>query len=106
MGSVDAGKSSLIGVLTQGELDNGRGRARQGMFRHYHEIITGRTSSICHELLGFDDFGQIVNYQVNSLTGSVTLASAEEISNLSTKLISFMDLAGHRRYMRTVSETY
>ena len=95
MGSVDAGKSSLIGVLTQGELDNGRGRARLQMFRHYHEIKSGRTSCISHELLGFDDDGNVINYKHNEMM------TAEEISELSTKLISFMDLAGHRRYMRT-----
>jgi GTPase len=95
MGSVDAGKSSLIGVLTQGELDNGRGRARLQMFRHYHEIKSGRTSCISHELLGFDDDGNVINYKHNEMM------TTEEISELSTKLISFMDLAGHRRYMRT-----
>lgn len=95
MGSVDAGKSSLIGVLTQGELDNGRGRARLQMFRHYHEIKSGRTSCISHELLGFDEMGNVINYKSNEMM------TAEEISELSTKLISFMDLAGHRRYMRT-----
>lgn len=95
MGSVDAGKSSLIGVLTQGELDNGRGRARLQMFRHYHEIKSGRTSCISHELLGFDDEGNVINYKHNEMM------TTEEISELSTKLISFMDLAGHRRYMRT-----
>lgn len=95
MGSVDAGKSSLVGVLTQGELDNGRGRARLQMFRHYHEIKSGRTSCISHELLGFDEMGNVINYKHNEMM------TAEEISELSTKLISFIDLAGHRRYMRT-----
>lgn len=95
MGSVDAGKSSLVGVLTQGELDNGRGRARLQMFRHYHEIKSGRTSCISHELLGFDEDGHVINYKHNEMM------TTEEISELSTKLISFMDLAGHRRYMRT-----
>lgn len=54
MGSADAGKSTLLGVLTQGQLDNGRGRARLNMFRHLHEVQSGRTSSISHEILGFD----------------------------------------------------
>lgn len=94
MGSVDAGKSSIISVLTQGELDNGRGRARLQMFRHYHEIKSGRTSCISHELLGFDQFGNVISKHNEMMT-------AEEVSDLSTKLISFMDLAGHRRYMRT-----
>ena len=33
----------LLLVVTQGELDNGRGLARLNMFRHLHEIQTGRT---------------------------------------------------------------
>lgn len=96
MGSVDAGKSSLIGVLTQGELDNGRGRARLQMFRHFHEIKSGRTSCISHELLGFDDHGNVINYKHNEMEG---------ITQTSTKLISFMDLCGHRRYMRTTIQS-
>ena len=43
VGNVDAGKSTLLGVLTHGELDNGRGLARQRLFRHKHEAETGRT---------------------------------------------------------------
>lgn len=54
LGNADAGKSTLLGVLTQGNLDNGRGRARLNMFRHLHEIQSGRTSSISHEILGFN----------------------------------------------------
>nr|XP_026495804.1 uncharacterized protein LOC113400461 [Vanessa tameamea] len=54
MGANEAGKSTLIGVLTQGELDNGRGSARLNMFRHLHEVKSGRTSSLSHEILGFD----------------------------------------------------
>lgn len=54
MGNVDVGKSTLLGVLIQGELDDGRGKARLNMLRHLHEIQSGRTSSINHELLGFD----------------------------------------------------
>lgn len=95
MGSVDAGKSSLIGVLTQGELDNGRGKARLNMFRHFHEIKTGRTSCVSHEVLGFDEGGNVINYKYNEMM------TAEKIGERSSKLISFMDLAGHRRYMKT-----
>lgn len=38
------------GVLTRGGLDDGRGRARVGLFRHKHEIETGRTSSVGMEV--------------------------------------------------------
>lgn len=61
-GSVDAGKSSLVGVLTHGMdgrplLDNGCGSARMNVFQHKHEIETGRTSSLTHQMLGYDDEG-------------------------------------------------
>ena len=56
---MEGGKSTLVGVLTQGELDNGRGRARLNLFRHLHEIQSGRTSSISHEILGFDAKGEV-----------------------------------------------
>lgn len=57
VGNVDAGKSTLLGVLTHGELDNGRGLARQKLFRHKHEAETGRTSSVGNDILGFDSVG-------------------------------------------------
>ena len=63
LGHADAGKSTLLGVLTNGELDNGAGRARLNLFRHLHEIQTGRTSCISHEILGFDDAGRVLNYR-------------------------------------------
>lgn len=57
VGNVDAGKSTLLGVLTHGELDNGRGTARLKLFRHKHEMESGRTSSVGNDILGFDGQG-------------------------------------------------
>ena len=45
-GPVDAGKSSLIGVLTSRKLDDGRGSARSKVLKHKHELDSGRTSNI------------------------------------------------------------
>lgn len=61
VGNVDAGKSTLLGVLTHGELDNGRGTARMKLFRHKHEMESGRTSSVGNDILGFDGHGNVVN---------------------------------------------
>uniref|UniRef100_A0A3B3HX02 Tr-type G domain-containing protein n=1 Tax=Oryzias latipes TaxID=8090 RepID=A0A3B3HX02_ORYLA len=93
LGNVDSGKSTLLGVLTQGELDNGRGRARLNLFRHLHEIQTGRTSSISFEILGFTSKGEVVNYSESR--------TAEEICESSSKMITFIDLAGHHKYLKT-----
>jgi len=46
LGSEGAGKSTLLGVLISGKKDNGKGQARTNVFRHKHEILDGRTSSI------------------------------------------------------------
>ncbi|VDP64612.1 unnamed protein product [Schistosoma mattheei] len=65
VGNVDAGKSTLLGVLTHGELDNGRGLARLRLLRHKHEAESGRTSSVAHDILGFSSLGQVVNKPVH-----------------------------------------
>ncbi len=61
-GGVDAGKSTLVAVLTHGSggrplLDNGRGSARMNVFRHKHEIESGHTSSVSQQTLGYDARG-------------------------------------------------
>ncbi|NHJ49193.1 MAG: elongation factor 1-alpha [Asgard group archaeon] len=94
-GNVDSGKSTLVGVLTRGKLDNGRGLARVNVFRHKHEIETGRTSSISQQILGYDSVGNIVNYD------DLTLPSWSDIIEASSKVITFIDLGGHERYLKT-----
>ena len=77
LGNVDAGKSTVLGVLTQGELDNGRGRARLNLFRHLHEIQSGRTSSISHEILGFNSKGEVSTNSINNFHIFVDFVYAE-----------------------------
>lgn len=57
IGNVDSGKSTLVGVLTKGDLDDGRGLARLKIFNYPHEAENGRTSSIAHEIIGYDKNG-------------------------------------------------
>ncbi|GIY79357.1 GTP-binding protein 1 [Caerostris darwini] len=97
IGNVDAGKSTLLGVLTHGELDNGRGFARQKLFRHKHEMESGRTSSVGNDILGFDSCGNVVN-KPDSHGGQLDWV---KICEASSKVITFIDLAGHERYLKT-----
>ncbi|KAM9489936.1 GTP-binding protein 1-like isoform 1-T4 [Salvelinus alpinus] len=97
VGNVDAGKSTLLGVLTHGELDNGRGFARQKLFRHKHEMESGRTSSVGNDILGFDQEGHVVNKPDNH-GGSLDWT---KICERSSKVITFIDLAGHEKYLKT-----
>lgn len=63
------------------------------MLRHLHEIKSGRTSSISHEIIGFNNEGHILNY--------AEMTTAEEICEHASKVVTFIDLAGHRKYLRT-----
>jgi GTPase len=93
LGNAECGKSTIIGVLTNDEFDNGRGKARLNLFRHLHEIQSGHTSSISHEILGFNNKGEIVNYK--------NCRTTDEICEKSSKILTFIDLAGHQKYMKT-----
>ena len=88
IGEEGTGKSTLIGVLINGTLDNGRGLARTNVFRHKHEILCGKTSSFSHQILGFDEKGELTNY------GDLMRPSLSQIVSKSTKIINFYDMAG------------
>lgn len=92
-------------LLSSGALDDGRGRARIGLFRHKHEIETGRTSSVGMEILGFNPSGvPILPNTANSTDPDVIRREKlgwEEISIQAAKIVSFIDLAGHERYLKT-----
>lgn len=97
VGNVDAGKSTLLGVLTHNTLDDGRGTARLKLFRHKHEAETGRTSSVGNDILGFDSKGSIVN-KPDPHSGALDWG---DICKESSKVLTFIDLAGHEKYLKT-----
>ena len=97
IGNVDSGKSTLVGCLTKGIKDDGRGYARKFVFNYQHETETGRTSSIAEEIIGIRD-GKIVN------AGRITEkknTSWKEIATQSEHVITFLDLCGHEKYLKT-----
>ncbi|KAK0553150.1 hypothetical protein OC846_002638 [Tilletia horrida] len=108
IGNVDAGKSTLLGVLTKGGLDDGRGRARVHCFRHKHEVESGRTSSVSMEICGFDVHGEPVYNPAGGKGGKEAAADEpirkltwEEICERSAKVVTFIDLAGHEKYLKS-----
>jgi elongation factor 1-alpha len=74
-GNVDAGKSSLIGVLFSNELDDGNGKARAKVAKHNHEIVSGKTSDISTRVVKMDN----------------------------GKAITLIDLCGHEKYLGTTT---
>lgn len=106
-GSTTSGKSSLLGTLSTSTLDNGRGKSRLSLLKHRHEIVSGITSSLAQELIGYQgvDSGgtshrgipQIVNY------ASPNVSSWSDIHSMAHtgRLVFVTDSAGHPRYRRT-----
>ncbi|KAK3817880.1 MAG: P-loop containing nucleoside triphosphate hydrolase protein [Linnemannia elongata] len=95
IGGPDAGKSTLLGRLAHGIADNGRGKARLNLLRHRHEISTGRTSSISHEIIGFTAKGATVNYNTTNIS------SWQEVCESSAKVVTLLDTCGHPRFLKT-----
>lgn len=98
IGNVDSGKSTLVGVLTKGIMDDGRGAARSKVFNFDHEQKNGRTSSIGQEIMGFSED----NKQVELERATATKNQAwSQIATASKKIVTFLDLCGHEKYLKT-----
>jgi GTPase len=93
LGGSGNGKSTLIGVLTTGSLDNGKGQARTSVLKHRDELLRGKTSSLTSHILGFDSNGEVTN---------MTSHSWGQIVTNSTKVVNFIDLGGDQRYTKSV----
>lgn len=101
-GPVDAGKSSLIGVLTSGELDDGRGKSRNKILKHKHERESGRTSNITFNPLKYKKTNNellLCEVKNNKILKNIEYKS--ELNENNEKIISFLDLAGHEKYLKT-----
>ncbi|KAG7672659.1 putative GTP-binding protein 1 [Nannochloris sp. 'desiccata'] len=95
VGNVDSGKSTMVGVLTRSMLDDGRGLARSKVFKHNHELETGRTSAISQHTLCLDESGNVLNDTAFRAT-----TTADYVSR-SAKILTLVDLAGHEKYLKT-----
>jgi GTPase len=95
-GPTTSGKSSLLGTLSTATLDNGRGKSRLSLLKHRHEIVSGMTSSVAQELIGYK--GKNV---FNFASGNVSSWTDIHASTESGRLVFVSDSAGHPRYRRT-----
>lgn len=102
-GPTTAGKSSLLGTLTSSVLDNGRGTSRLGLLKHRHEISSGITSSVAHELIGYaanelsEDTLDVVNYS----SGNVAAWDDVHAASAQGRLAFVSDLPGSVRYLKS-----
>ncbi|KXH66439.1 GTP-binding protein [Colletotrichum salicis] len=96
-GPTTSGKSTLLGTLSTGTVDNGRGKSRISLFKHRHEVASGLTSSVAQELVGYKDRA-IFNYSQDHVESWIDIHDSAE----NGRLVFVSDSAGHPRYRRTI----
>lgn len=96
-GPTTSGKSSLLGTLSTGVFDNGRGKSRQNLLKHRHELASGVTSSVSQEILGYNGV-DIVNYAHPDIESWIDIHDHVKDG----RLVYLVDSAGHPRYRRTI----
>ncbi|KND90311.1 GTP-binding protein 2 [Tolypocladium ophioglossoides CBS 100239] len=96
-GPTTSGKSSLLGTLSTGTLDNGRGKSRLSLLKHRHEMVSGVTSSIAQELIGYKDQA-ILNFSHGNIESWIDIHDCAD----NGRLVFVSDSGGHPRYRRTV----
>lgn len=125
-GPTMSGKTTLLGTLTNGDLDNGRGKNRLSLLKHRHELASGVTSSVTCSIIGYkpeasgaaeedsdDDCGffgggsdesepvdvtsRVVNYSTGNISSWIDIHSASE----GGRIVFVSDSAGHLKYRRT-----
>ena len=94
-GHVDHGKSTLVGTLTTGSLDNGSGRTRIFLDLQKHEIERGLSADLSFAIYGFCN-NQAVRVK-NPLNKKEKAKAVEDCD----KLICFVDTVGHEPWLRT-----
>ena len=87
LGPSGIGKSSLMGRLTHGQRDDGKGFTRKLVLRHAHEKTSGTTSCLKYDTIGFAG-KNIMNYSIG------IEFNMENIYSSSDRLVNLIDLPG------------
>lgn len=103
IGDFESGKSTLVGVLTRGCLDDGNGLARMQVCRHRHELENGRTSSVSEHTIAVAADG---HFRCTDELDTCDFGDSDEEEALQPKqesLITLSDLAGHKKYLKSTA---
>ncbi|KAG6615251.1 putative GTP-binding protein [Phytophthora cinnamomi] len=106
IGDFESGKSTLVGVLTRGCLDDGAGLARMQVCRHRHELENGCTSSVSEHTIAVAADGHF--RCTDELPTCDFGDSDEEAEEMQTQrrqesFITLSDLAGHKKYLKSTA---
>ncbi|EEY65086.1 GTP-binding protein, putative [Phytophthora infestans T30-4] len=106
IGDFESGKSTLVGVLTRGCLDDGAGLARMQVCRHRHELENGCTSSVSEHTIAVAADGHFrcteelptCNFGDNDEDTETQKPRKQQES-----FITLSDLAGHKKYLKSTA---
>ena len=93
LGKKGAGKTTLISVIKNGTVDDGKGGLRDRLMKHQHEVKAGETSSIGYHLIGFSE-EELINCRIRSVPWKT-------IVQRSDRVITLIDLPGNASYLNT-----
>ncbi len=89
-------KTTFLGNLCYDTIDDLNGKSKLLILKHKHEIYSGKTSSIHHEIIGLTD--KIINYKNNSLD---FYNSWDKIFNQSDTIVNIFDSPGDPKFIKT-----
>ncbi len=96
-GRVNAGKSTLIGVLLGGRLDDGRGGARAYLLRHPQELKKGQTADLHYAFIGFNAKGEVMEYE-----DPLSKEERARVLDEARRIVTLIDAPGHAEYLKSM----
>lgn len=105
IGDFESGKSTLVGVLTRGCLDDGAGLARMQVCRHRHELENGCTSSVSEHTIAVaaDGHFRCTELPTCNFGDNDEDTETEKPRKQQESFITLSDLAGHKKYLKSTA---
>ncbi|MFW9831807.1 MAG: GTP-binding protein [Candidatus Thorarchaeota archaeon] len=97
VGRVNSGKTTLAGVLIQGQLDDGSGQARAVLLTYPQELRRGQTADLHVTFAAIDKQGDFISMQA-----PLDKSKRARILDQAHRIITIFDAPGHKEYAKTM----
>ena len=97
VGRVNSGKTTLAGVLIQGQLDNGSGQARALLLTYPQELKRGQTADLHVAFAAINRQGKFLAMQA-----PLDKSKRARILDQAHRIITIFDAPGHKEYAKTM----
>ncbi len=97
VGRVNSGKTTLAGVLIQGQLDNGSGQARAVLLTYPQELKRGQTADLHVTFAAIGKRGEFI-----PMRAPLDKSKRARILDQAHRIITIFDAPGHKEYAKTM----